>query len=247
MPKRVIAEEIIRQSDQGVSVRPFLIRANDGHRYFVKGLNRAGGPSLISEVIAAELGTCLGLPIPEWCLMDIPQGLIDFSSADNVTDLSGGPAFASRQVDNVNELMWAGLRNVPLELQRKVLVFDWWIQNGDRTLGELGGNVNLLLDSTGNLVVIDHNVAFDATLTAAEFCHNHVFRDQLGHFQDLVTRQDYQRELDAALAQWDRISALLPVEWLYRDQDEIDETEPTLRQRHATLQLFRDERFWGQL
>ncbi|KES23111.1 HipA family kinase [Pseudomonas sp. AAC] len=247
MPDRVTAIEVIRQSEQGISVRPFLVRADDGNRYFVKGLSRAGGPSLMSEVIAAELGVLMGLPIPEWRIIDIPQGLIDFSPMENIRDLSGGPAFASRQVENVNELMWAGLRSVPLELQRKVLLFDWWIQNGDRCLGENGGNVNLLLDSQGNLVVIDHNVAFDASLTAEEFCDNHVFRDQLHHFQDLVTRQEYARELDAALGHWDRIVALLPVEWIYRDSDEIDETIPTLLQRLETLHQFRDERFWGQL
>ncbi|ENQ0983801.1 HipA family kinase [Pseudomonas aeruginosa] len=247
MPDRVTATDIIRQSEQGISVRPFLVRANDGNRYFVKGLNRAGGPSLMSEVIAAELGALLGLPIPEWRIMDIPQGLIDFSPIDNIQDLSGGPAFASRQVENVNELMWANLRNVPLELQRKVLLFDWWIQNGDRCLGENGGNVNLLLDSQGSLVVIDHNAAFDAGLTAEQIHEYHVFRDQLGHFLDLVTRQEYAQELDAALGHWDRIVALLPVQWIYRDSDEIDETIPTLVQRLETLQQFKDERFWGQL
>ncbi|MHB0806038.1 HipA family kinase [Stutzerimonas nitrititolerans] len=247
MPDRITAVEIIRQSEQGVSVRPFLVRANDGNRYFVKGLSRAGGPSLMSEVIAAELGGCLGLPIPEWRIMDIPPALIDFSPIENVQDLAGGPAFASLQVDNASELMWSGVRNIPVELQRKVLVFDWWILNGDRGLGENGGNVNLLLDAQGNLVVIDHNAAFDSTSTAEQFRTYHVFRDQLGHFQDYVTRQEYVRELDAALAHWDRISALLPVEWIYRDQDEIDETIPTLLQRLETLQQFREERFWGQL
>lgn len=201
----------------------------------------------MSEVIAAELGALLGLPIPDWRIMDIPQGLIDFSPIDNIQDLSGGPAFASRQVENVNELMWANLRNVPLELQRKVLLFDWWIQNGDRCLGENGGNVNLLLDSQGSLVVIDHNAAFDAGLTAEQIHEYHVFRDQLGHFLDLVTRQEYAQELDAALGHWDRIVALLPVQWIYRDSDEIDKTIPTLVQRLETLQQFRDERFWGQL
>ncbi|EIU5252073.1 TPA: hypothetical protein L4623_005700 [Pseudomonas aeruginosa] len=247
MPGQVTAVEVIRQSEQGVSVRPFLVRGDDGNRYFVKGLHRAGGPSLISEVIAAELGGCLGLPIPDWRIMDIPQALIDFSPIDNIHDLSGGPAFASLQIENASELMWAGVQKIPVELRRKVLVFDWWVQNGDRSLGENGGNVNLLLDSQGNLVVIDHNAAFDATLTAEQFGTYHVFRDQLSHLHDLVTRQEYGRSLDAALMHWDRISALLPVEWIYRDRDEIDETIPTLRQRLETLHQFRDECFWGQL
>lgn len=202
----------------------------------------------MSEVIAAELGTRLGLPIPEWRIMEVPESLVRFSTLDNVTDLLGGPAFASRQVENVSELMWAGVSRIPVELRRRLLVFDWWLQNGDRCLGESGaGNVNLLLDAEGNLVVIDHNVAFDSTMTAEQFSTYHVFRDQLGHLYDLVTRQDYARELDAALAHWATITALLPAEWIYRDADEIDETLPTLLQRLETLQQFRDEQFWGQL
>lgn len=38
MAPRIKAVEIIRQSDQGVSVRPFLVRGDDGRLYFVKGL-----------------------------------------------------------------------------------------------------------------------------------------------------------------------------------------------------------------
>ncbi|KPW97088.1 MULTISPECIES: HipA family kinase [Pseudomonas syringae group] len=56
MPARVTAREIIKQSSQGVSVQPFLIRGDDNQTYFVKGLSRALAPGLTSEVLAAELG-----------------------------------------------------------------------------------------------------------------------------------------------------------------------------------------------
>jgi hypothetical protein len=248
MPVRITAEEIIRQSEQGVSVRPFLIRADDGCNYFVKGLKRAGGPGLISEVLAAEIGAHLGLAIPPWRIMDIPQALIDFSAIPNVTDLNGGPAFASQQVLNASELTWAGVSKLPIELRRRVLIFDWLIQNGDRCLGEHGGNVNLLLDHEGALTVIDHNAAFERQLSHREFCEFHVFRDLIGSEQDeLLARLNYVPQLDEALADWGRIAALLPDEWLYRDQDHVDETEPTLAERRAVLERYREERFWGQL
>lgn len=248
MQGRITAQEIIRQSQQGVSVQPFLVRADDGQTYFVKGLARAGGPALISEAIAAEIGRHLGLPIPPWRIMDIPQALIDFSAANNAQDLAGGPAFASLQVENAAELMWSKVNDIPVELRKAVLLFDWWIQNGDRTLGEAGGNVNLLLDPKGELAVIDHNAAFDLTLTHGEFQRYHVFRDLLGADRDnLLARLDYEPQLDAALNDWSRIVTLLPEEWIYRDADQIDETEPTLQQRLHILERYRDERFWGQL
>lgn len=249
MQGRITAQEIIRQSNQGVSVKPFLIRADDDQTYFVKGFARAGGPGLISEVLAAELASHLNLPVPAWRIMDVPQALIDFSAVANVHDLGGGPAFASLQVENAADLMWSKVNDIPVELRKAVLLFDWWIQNGDRNLGENGlGNVNLLLDPKGELAVIDHNAAFDLTLTHEEFRQYHVFRDLLGADRDnLLARLNYEPQLDAALNDWSRIVTLLPEEWIYRDADQIDETEPTLQQRLHILERYRDERFWGQL
>lgn len=249
MPGRITAKDIIKQSEQGVSVRPFLVRADDGRNYFVKGLNRAGGPSLISEVIAAEIGRHLGIPIPEWKIMDVPQALIDFSAIGNVQDLGGGPAFASLQVENASDLLWAHLPSIPAELQRRVLLFDWLLLNGDRALSESGsGNVNLMLDPEGNVVVIDHNAAFERNLTHQELVEFHVFRGQIGlHRADLLARLEYIPLLDAALADWGRITSLLPDEWIFRDADHVDETEPTLQDRLQILERFRTEQFWGQL
>ncbi|WP_312115246.1 HipA family kinase [Stutzerimonas nitrititolerans] len=249
MPERITGKEIIRQSDQGLSVRPFIVRADDGLTYFVKGFNRAGGPSLISEVIAAEIGRHLGLPIPCWKIMHIPQALLDFSAMDNVQDLGGGPAFASLQVENASDLMWSHLESIPVELQRKVLMFDWLLLNGDRILGESGaGNVNLLIDSKGEMVVIDHNAAFERELTHHEMVEFHVFRAQIGfHRADMLARLEYMPLLDAAIADWDRITSLLPEQWIFRDADQIDETEPTLQERLQILERFRTEQFWGQL
>jgi len=248
MLERITAKEIIRQSEQGLSVQPFLVRAEDDQTYFVKGLSRALGNGLVSEALSAELGAHLGLPIPPWRVIDIPQALIDFSVMDGIGDLSGGPAFASLQVENASDLMWANLNSLPVDLKRKVLLFDWWILNGDRGLGEIGGNVNLILNPKGELVVIDHNVAFDPNLSLEEFRRYHVFRDQLGSFDgNLLARLDYLPLLDAALDDWGRITSLLPEEWLCRNQDPDDEYEPTLQQRLQILERFKDEQFWGQL
>lgn len=248
MPARVTAKEIIRQSSQGISVQPFLIRADDDQTYFVKGMSRALAPGLTSEAIAAELGTHLGLPIPPWVIMDIPQALIDFSLAPNVRDLEGGPAFGSLQVDNASDVSWAHVDQIPTDLRRKVLFFDWWIGNGDRCLGPMGGNVNLILDHAGDLAVIDHNIAFDPTLDLEEFRRYHVFRNQLStQTGELLARLDFLPQLDAALADWGRITSLLPEEWVSRDFGHGEDYEPTLVERYQLLERFKDEQFWGQL
>ncbi|MNV99481.1 hypothetical protein D3C71_1948510 [compost metagenome] len=108
--------------------------------------------------------------------------------------------------------------------------------------------MNLILDPKGCLAVIDHNVAFDPTLSIDEFRQYHVFRDQLGSFEgQLLARLDYLPQLDAALGDWGRITSLLPEEWVYREPLIGDETEPTLAQRRQILERFKEEQFWGQL
>ena len=243
----VEAVEIIRQASQGYSVKPFIIRASDEQTYFVKGVQRAGKSSLVSEALAAELGRSLGLPVPDWRVMTIPDELIAFSTLSNVDDLRGGLAFASLQVANSSDLLISSVDSIPADLQLMVYVFDWWIQNGDRTLSEFGGNVNLLIDSKGELAVIDHNAAFDANFTVDELREHHVFRDQAVQLRDMIVRLDCQRNLERALRKWVRITAVLPEAWLFQDDHHIDHTNPTLDQRLGTLRRIRDARLWGEL
>lgn len=247
MAECITAVEIIRQSHQGISIKPFIIRGDDGAAYFVKGLEKAGGPALISEVIGAELGKRLGLPIPDWRLMHVPADLISFSAIPNVADLGGGVAFASKAVENASDFSISNINQTPIDLRRRLLLFDLWVRNGDRCLSERGGNVNLILDSSGSLNVIDHNLAFDRAFSCAEFMETHVFRECRSFFRDLVVRQEHMDILSGAVENWDTITALLPDDWLYRDRDHIDLTEPTVAERLEMLEVFRDERFWGEL
>jgi hypothetical protein len=53
--------------------------------------------------------------------------------------------------------------------------------------------------------------------------------------------------LHEAVSNWGTITGLLPEDWIYRDQDQIDLTEPTLADRLEILEVFREERFWGPL
>ncbi|MGE8098091.1 HipA family kinase [Pseudomonas fluorescens] len=247
MPEIINAKEIVRQSHQGYSIKPFIVRGDDGHSYFVKGLAKSGGPALISEVLGAELGRYLELPIPPWRLMNVSPELIGFSSIPNVDDLGGGLAFASRAVENASDFTLSNINTTSAELRRRVLLFDWWVRNEDRCLGPKGGNVNLILDAHGSLNVIDHNLAFDRTFNCDDFMENHVFRDSRAGFRDYVTRQDYWKMLNEAILNWGTITALLPDDWIFRDGDLIDETEPTLAGRLEILEVFREERFWGLL
>jgi len=241
---RLQAVEILRRSEQGLC-RPFLIRDDKGDVYVVKGVDGVGKAALASELICAELGKRLGLPIPPYGLMQVPQPLIDFSAIDGIWDLEGGPAFASRLIENATTLVYSQMDYIKTTLQQRVLVFDKWVKNGDRCLTKNGGNVNLLWSPDKGLGVIDHNVAFAMETPDHEILIDHVFAGQRHCCNDMVTRAEHIAALDNTLTDWDRITALLPEEWVYRDLwDEDSEVSPTLEERYALLQRFNDDDFW---
>jgi hypothetical protein len=166
--------EIIDRSTQGIT-RPFLCRGDDGQRYFVKG-HGAGRRALISEWLAGHLGLRLGLPIPAFAQVSIPAELIRFSAREDIQDLGAGTVgFGSRLVPHVDELSYPFIGQIDPGLRARILLFDWWVGNGDRTLSPDGGNPNLLwAHREQRLHVIDHNLAFDAAAFGG-FWDEHIF------------------------------------------------------------------------
>lgn len=223
------------------------MRDTDGDVYVVKGVNRVGASSLISELLCAELGKRLDLPIPEYALMDVPEPLIQASLLESPEDLSGGLAFASRLAPNAAQLSYFGVDEIPEWLQQRVLVFDKWVCNGDRKLTEKGGNVNLLTVQ-GELCVIDHNAAFNMVDGDSDVITDHVFCRQANAFDDMFVRDDHKALLDRALGAWGTIIDLLPDSWVhpYPYDDEI-ESQPTLDQRFDQLNRIANDTFWSMI
>ncbi|MGH8484303.1 MAG: HipA family kinase, partial [Pseudomonas sp.] len=166
-------EEIMTRSVQGVT-RPFVCRGEDGEVYFVKGMG-AGRRSQICELVAGKLAVAFGIPIAPFELVNIPADLLAIGGRNDLAELGPGIAFGSRRC-RVTELTQARVAEVPPELATDVLVFDLWIKNEDRTLTEFGGNPNLFWDvSTEELVVFDHNQAFDPGFSRSTFLNDHAF------------------------------------------------------------------------
>lgn len=213
MPLTII--EVIKQAEQGLS-SPFLCRGDDGELYFVKG-KASGRASLWAEWLGGHLGHALGLPIPTFCVADIPAALIKECSPE-LRSLGSGPAFASRKTEGCQWLELAVSPQVEAPLQRDLLVFDWWLHNGDRTRG----NPNLLWNaSRSELVVIDHNQAFCADFTAHEFWEHHLFSAQRnGVFNDLAEQARYSERLVTALSVWDEACDNAPPEWQWENEEQ---------------------------
>lgn len=232
--------EILGPSDQG-KCRPYRCRAEDGAIYYVKGrqTNRA---SLWHEWICAHLAQALGLNVPAFGIVEVSEELLAETTHD-WRDIGAGPAFGSRLHASAAWFEPSVAREVPISTQRDVLVFDWWVRNGDRTQG----NPNLLWDAARKeLVVIDHNLAFDPSFVNAEFLDQHIFGAQWDAINsDLMLQAEYATRLNEALATVRMACDNVPPEWAWANAEmdvparfDLDIVLATLA-RCATPELWR--------
>lgn len=207
-PQIIQIVEVIDKMIQGNS-DPILCKCENNEEYIVKGLG-AGRSSQISEWICANLALCLGLPVADFSLVDVPDVLYD-ELPSHLRSIGSGIAFGSKKVPSANWFEGGGDIHVSRDIQRKILVFDLWIKNMDRTRG----NPNLLYQAElENLVIIDHNLAFDEDFTLSSFLETHLFADCFADIaNDLVARAEMEVWLQKALASLDEICHNLPIEW----------------------------------
>jgi hypothetical protein len=236
--------EVLRRSDQGMT-RPFICRGDDGNTYFVKGQD-AGRRSQVCEWIAGRLAVLLGLPIAPFEIVDVPEELLELDSGLDLSGLGVGPAFGSCE-RQVTELTVAVIDQVPDSLQQDVLIFDWWVKNADRCLGEKGGNPNLFWEpSNSELVVIDHNQAFDFDAAGDGFYDYHVFNCQSRVlFSDFFRRAEYSNKFNSALESWSQILAEIPDTWWYVDAEMTVPVDFDADAVYELLKNFERDDFWS--
>lgn len=242
MPSSVIIQEIIRPAHQGMS-KPYYCRGEDGKYYFVKGVNTTR-ESQVWEWVCGHLAEAFGLPLAPFSLVEVVPELLE-ETQEEYQDIGVGLAFGSQQVDGV---MWKELaisKDVTIQIQRDLLVFDWWVQNMDRT----PFNTNLLWKADSKTVtVIDHNCAFDEEFKPAAFLEGHLFKEQQSSiFGDLATRAEYSRRLSGALPALDVACANIPAEWEWHDQQETVPAEYDLERAKRVVTRCNTENFWSIL
>lgn len=235
--------EVIRRSTQGVT-QPFICRGDNGKIYFVKG-EGAGRHSLVSEWIAGHLALALDIPIAPFSLVSVPEELLLANSIFDLSDLGIGYAFGSEEC-SVSELTFSRVEQVPIEVQQRVLAFDWWVHNEDRTLSAQGGNPNLFWDEANTqLVVIDHNQAFDHNFDAATFVSTHVFGQQwVVIAQSEKLQATLTQQMQSALGAWQNIVQSIPNAWWYLDAEQTVLAQIDTQHMFSHLNRVSEKDFW---
>jgi hypothetical protein len=231
--------EIIRPAEQGRTT-PFLCRADDEMLYYVKGKN-AGKRNQFCEWVAAHLAKSFGLPVPPFRLVTVSEELL-FESPESHQLLGAGIAFASLARAGTQWFECSFVSEVPHNLRCEVLAFDWWIHNMDR----LDDNTNLLWDAgSKQLVVIDHDVAFEDAFWPTVFLENHVFRQEWATLlTDATRRTEYMKRMGDALSIWQDACDSAPMSWRTRNFGDASETifdcpsALTILRRCATEELW---------
>lgn len=236
--------EVVGRAKQGIT-EPYICRSEENALYYVKGKG-AGYGSLIKEWIAGQLAICLGLPIPPFSIVYVPQELYEIGRRDTLQDLGFGPLFGSREIPQTNELTFLNSTAISTELKRDIAAFDWWIMNGDRTLTDVGGNPNILWSETVSApYIIDHNLAFDETVTLRSQLQSHIFADALdGICEDSRLQTYYNERFQDALSQLPRMIGDIPERWHYIDDDQSIEINVSIETVEAKLQRYQEQAFW---
>lgn len=235
----IAVTEFITRLEQGYA-EAFLCRGEDGHLYVVKS-RRSGKASLIREWVYGRIGRELGLPIPPFDFVYAAPSVAAYSANEDLGALVDTPGFGSRFVGGQTGGMPAGLpalnvadvSAVDPALRRLVLLFDWWIQNFDRT----DDNPNLLWDPVARkLHVFGHNLAFDRN-PAAEFWSRHIFRGDRFALSDQSQRAADFATMDAILRQLPQIWSEMPESW-------TEVSDPTAAGVDTILRRCTTEDFW---
>jgi hypothetical protein len=209
--------EILRPAEQG-RTEPFLCRAEDEKLYYVKG-KKAGARGQFCEWVVAHLAEAFGLPVPPFRQVRVSQELLDESPVEHQV-LGPGVAFASLARTQAQWFENSFVSEVPVDLRRAVLAFDWWVKNSDR----IHDNPNLLWSpGSKELVVIDHAFAFDDDFWPTVFLQYHVFREDWEAISsDATLQEEYNSRMQDALSTWATACENAPDEWKYKKLDGED-------------------------
>jgi hypothetical protein len=216
--RTVAANVYLTALREGGSV-PAVVQADDGRPYVVKFRGAAQGVRvLLAELVAGELARAFGLPVPELVLADVSA---DLGRAEPHPEIraqllaSAGRNLGMAFLSGALGYEVAAKTNVSTELASRIVVFDAFVSNVDRT----ARNPNLLWWQ-GDLWMIDQGAAFywqynwagsiDGAASPFALIRDHVLLPRAG---DLVAAgEELRRTMTRDLIE--HVLALVPEDWL---------------------------------
>lgn len=234
--------EVQYQSDQGMS-GPYVCKAEDGHRYFVKG-RHSGRESQVCELLGWHLATAFGLPVPPGVMLEMSEDLFDELPRE-LRGIGQGVFFGSQEAPSARWFELADVGWAKRDFRRDLLVFDYWVCNEDRG----SHNPNLLfMDDEKKIIVIDHNRIFAKGMTDSELVSDHIFADEWPSIAgDLASRAEYADRLEGALLAWPEACNNIPPAWSWENDEQDIPVDFDVRQAHKKLCRFKHLKFWEAL
>ena len=181
---------------------PYLCVGDNDKKYVIKR-QRAGFEGCIKEWLLGKLGQSYGLPIPDCQLVNVDGFLLEYNDT-YLSEIGEGIAFASEFITDLQEVNYQKLDNSSVDIMRDLYVFDYWIRNADRNLTEQGGNPNLFYkQSSQDIIVLDHNLAFDPEFLNEEHRELHACKRFWPVQFDFDSQQNYEERMRNSLLIWD--------------------------------------------
>lgn len=225
--------------------RPPIFEADDGFEYVLK-LDTADADFPAAELVGAGLAMMFNVPLPTFAVLTAPDALtgafLATGDADHVEfaesfQRRGGCCFGSRYLPGMTVKWEARLRRKVEDADRllaRLLVFDAFIENGDRSAAS---NPNLLV-SNGRLFAIDHGQSLPSVQGITGKSLLFPFDSHLGW----TTVVEQPRLLDVPIAALRRLSDAaidgavdaVPAAW-WTAQGRADAVRVALRQRRDDL------------
>jgi len=207
--------EIIRRINEG-STQPYLCKCDDGKLYVLKSKPSMPPKNLLAEFISGCLADDIGLPLPEFKVVFVPEELVEYMP-DLQREICTGHAFASHYIEGAVALTFTQSRNeaiVPIEQQKLIYLFDKLVLNADRTLTDKGGNPNIIYDvGSDKYYLIDHNLSFDQNVQPEDF-DVHVYSPGNRRWEyDLVDRLEYRQKVIDCTKKLPEILEKIPDDW----------------------------------
>jgi hypothetical protein len=129
------ANRVVSSGRRGSSW-PIEVETESGHFLLKLRGNGNGSAALVSEIVVGRLAASLGLPVPEIALVSVDPGLkVENRDPELLAliDASVGLNVGIACIRGARDFTPADVEWVTPDLASRVVWFDWWVMNPDRT------------------------------------------------------------------------------------------------------------------